>query len=397
MQRNFYLLKSIAVHLTRYLIDIYNWVFAEKYVANGTQLEKQLAYCSKHIPFYRSRGLDLDNYPIINKAECNQNRSAMRNHFGLERKCYTSGTTGSPAEFLRDARSIAAEQYFLNGYYQRKSYYWIKLRGGKLFDVANDSTIVFREIPLIREMHVCSHRLNDATLAPFVDRAMNISNKCLYSAPSVAASLAEFCQRKSRPLRFEQIALSSETLYPHQLELIEGVFQCPVKDLYGQVERVAALTRCPVGNYHPIPTYSHIEYINRGDNLYEIVGTVFHNKAMPLVRYATEDLVEISDKRCSCGSDLPTISKIHGRKSDWITLNGNSFSASLFSVVVSKTEGLVESQFVIHGESSLTLHLVVNENYDESQELKLRNALSVLVPDELVSLKYVEEIKRTRT
>lgn len=390
-----FFLRCYAVFLSRKLISFYNWMVQDRYKNEAGLLQQQIDYSVKNIPFYRSYGPDLNSFPILDKITCQANKSLLRNRWRYGRSSFTSGTTGSPSEYIRDWRSIAAEQYFLDRYYQRKSFYWIKFRGGKVFDLPDDSNIVYKDIPFIREMHVCTHRLNDATLEPFVRHAMNIPNKCLYASPSGAHFLAEFCARKKFSIRFDQIALSSEAFYVHQIELIKKVFQCPIMDLYGQVERVAALGRCSADHYHPLPNYSHIEFVDRGDNWHEIVGTAYYNRTMPLIRYATGDLVELSDSQCSCGSELPNITQIHGRKGDLITIRGNSFTGSLLSLALNKVKGLVESQFVVHGEQSMTLRMVTNDEFDDGQLNILKQSLSMLGPPDILKFEKVDLIERT--
>ena len=57
-------------------------------------------------------------------------------------------------------------------------------------------------------------------------------------------------------------------------------------------------------------------------NVGELVISSIYNEAFPLVRYATNDLVEVSYERCKCGRMEPRIIKFLGRVDDMLKVKG---------------------------------------------------------------------------
>src|SRR5690606_29509617 len=105
-----------------------------------------------------------------------------------------------------------------------------------------------------------------------------------------------------------------ETLEPDKRVEIETVFGVRVFDWYGQAERVAAIGTCEEGNYHALTDYGLFELLPVEDGFFEIVGSGYNNKVMPLHHYRTGDRVKYSGKDCKCGRIFPVIDQIIGRK-----------------------------------------------------------------------------------
>ncbi len=57
-------------------------------------------------------------------------------------------------------------------------------------------------------------------------------------------------------------------------------------------------------------------------NIGELVVTTIYNECCPLIRYKTNDLVEISYDKCSCGNTSPRIVKFLGRTDDMLKVKG---------------------------------------------------------------------------
>lgn len=54
----------------------------------------------------------------------------------------------------------------------------------------------------------------------------------------------------------------------------------------------------------------------------ELVVTTIYNECFPLIRYTTNDLVEISHEKCKCGCTSPRIVKFLGRSDDMLKVKG---------------------------------------------------------------------------
>lgn len=358
------------------------------------RLENVLMYCSKHIRFYKNKGSSINNYDYMDKFTLKDNFDALYNKGRfLKETSSTSGTTGTPCFFYRDLISVISESYFQNRYFGWKNKYRIVIRADKIFIKDNKFEKIYKKIPFINEMYVSSYHLNDESMRYLVEEIKDIKNKCLWAYPSTAYILADYCIRNNVNLTFDVVATSSESLLLYQLKTIEKAFGCKVKDWYGLGERVAALYRCEYGNYHEVDGYSYVEFINKYDNVYEIVGTTYYNRVMPLVRYKTGDYVEISDKPCACGCKGKNITAILGRESDFIDLPGGRLPAVLLNVIFNKAVNIHQTQIVQKRDKSIIVKVVRNNVYTKEDDLILRNELTKLLADGQFEIQYVDSLE----
>ena len=81
-------------------------------------------------------------------------------------------------------------------------------------------------------------------------------------------------------------------------------------DMYGMAERVAFATECEYGQMHVNPDYSFVEIVDAAGrptaDVGYVVGTTFHNHAMPLVRCRLSDRTRWKRGQCACGRAFPT-------------------------------------------------------------------------------------------
>ncbi len=365
------------------------------YKPEKKKLEEVLSYCSEKIDFYKGRGQLPDQYPIIDKKVLMGNLERFINkNITFRNMGATSGTTGTPGKFYRDIFSMAAEQYYQNRYFDWKGTYKVIFRGDRIFDIHYRSDKIYKTIPMIREMYVSSFHINDNTLKNLTQKLKTIKRKCLWAYPSSAYALAEYCKRNHITLKFDMVALSSEVLMDYRKDLMEEVFQCSVKDWYGQSERVAALVRCRYGHYHEPDHYSFVEYLPFQDNTYEIVGTTLHNKVMPIVRYNTHDLVEISPKPCPCGDPGRNVLRIYGRGIDYIEVpNGKLFETSL-AFLFKGISHVTEAQIIQKQNKEIIIRVVQDKGFSNEDERAMIEHICGFIPRGLFEIEYSERIER---
>lgn len=71
----------------------------------------------------------------------------------------------------------------------------------------------------------------------------------------------------------------------------------------------------------------------------ELVLTILHRKAMPLLRYRTRDLTRIIPEPCPCGRTHRRIARIKGRTDDMLIINGvNVFPSQIEEVIMKMPE-----------------------------------------------------------
>lgn len=122
----------------------------------------------------------------------------------------------------------------------------------------------------------------------------------------------------------DYLAASYEYMTANVRRLIESAFGLPVLSMYGSTELGVLFMQDCSGTFVRCGHDTFIElrpYLAQR-NLFELIVTSWKNPLMPLLRYATGDLVEVahgvwSDKVFGSSDDIPLL-KLHGRIRDCI-------------------------------------------------------------------------------
>lgn len=100
---------------------------------------------------------------------------------------------------------------------------------------------------------------------------------------------------------------------------------------YASTEMSTAFTECPQHQGgHVLEELIYPEVLandgtpTKPGEIGELVVTTLNVKTMPLLRYATGDMVKILDEVCACGRTSPRLSSVFGRKKQQIKLKGTT-------------------------------------------------------------------------
>jgi len=129
------------------------------------------------------------------------------------------------------------------------------------------------------------------------------------------AAAAELAGRRDFPA-LRALFVGGDPVSPAKRARIEKIWGAPVVEEYGATELGSLAGQCPYGRLHlwadraifEVLSYGRLEPAGRG----QLVVTPLYRTAMPLLRYNTEDEVEVSLDECPCGWALPTV-RILGR------------------------------------------------------------------------------------
>lgn len=390
-----FIIKKVINNIIRVFLNLYNYFFSNSY--KNLKIEETLNYCSNKIPFYAGKGDILDNYSFTNKSIIQSSFSDFPKKKIFTNIGSTSGTTGSPGHFYRDIKNMAAEQYFLNEYFQWKGKRKVWLRGDEVFPFDSKPKIPYIKIPFFGDIYISSYHLTDETLVDAVDMLKKQKNMVLWAYPSSATLLAEYCLRNKVKLSFDIVATSSEKLYEHQAEVIEKAFGVKVKDLYGQGERIAAFYRCEEKHYHEIPNYSFVEYVKVKDDLYNVAGTSLHNKVMPLVRYKMNDLFRIDNNLCKCGALSKNITEILGREDDYITTPKGVVPGILFAAPFQRLNNIKETQIIQRSDLKIEVLVVKNEKFNSNDRKLLEDTVYGIITRDVCHIIYVTHLEKDKS
>jgi len=134
--------------------------------------------------------------------------------------------------------------------------------------------------------------------------------------------------RLTRDGSLRQIINMSEPLGDGAKRLVREAFGLPITDNYATGECMALSTGCPEGHgMHLQADWVVLEVVDRNNNPVpdgtpgdKVLITNLYNTIQPFIRYETDDIVTMSPTPCPCGSPLPLIKKVEGRKDEavWI-------------------------------------------------------------------------------
>jgi phenylacetate-CoA ligase len=386
------------------------------------KLRELIEHCRQHVPYYTKlfdrvgfkpahlkKLPDLAKIPPLTREQLQENfdelRAANASVFEPE-QCSSGGATGHPVTFLLDRKAIALEKACIRRHWLRAGYKdgepTANLRGLKLdFKAGRYSRIDKGENCL----YLSSYDLTTQTVSAYT-RAFNRFRPVLLNAyASSAALLANLIEHNRTRIHSPRtIICASETLYPHQREVIEEVFRARIWDWYGLTELVGNASECERHNgYHLSMEQGYFEVLDENDqpvapgDVGEIVATGLHNFSMPLVRYRTGDLGEYTDEVCPCGRQSRMIKSIQGRVFEFIeTPSGARLTASALNVHDNTWEHVLQFQYVHKQRGAVVLRVMKADTYTEDDERRILNRMGARFGDEIrLTIEYVSEIPKT--
>jgi len=193
------------------------------------------------------------------------------------------------------------------------------------------------------------------------------------------------------------VVVSSETLYPHQRELIEKVFGCPVYSRYGLKETGIVAIECNERTgLHMNQEILHVEYVPITPDKSQLVVTDLINYGMPLLRYETGDTGKPVDGLCACGRGLDRIGELEGRIIEMLpTKKGGFVNGQLFATF-HWIEGIKQYQVVQEKLDAFRIRIVRTPAFREKNLLPMSDTIrEKFGEDTAVSIEYVETIPFT--
>ncbi len=392
------------------------------------KLRDIIQYSVEHVPYYRrifsERGLtpadvqtldDLTKLPVLTRDLFKKYFHELLSDeydFNSVKKGHTSGTTGSPIE-------ICYSDYSLNVNYAMmdRQYLWAGarlkkfgdrvavLRGNPIVPLSQKHPPFWRHNLLHRQILFSAFHMSQENLPLYVEKLVEFSPKILDGYPSTLYVLAKHLKNKGEKLKLHAVISSSETLYDFQREVIEESFECKIFDYFAAAERVLFSTECDRHEGHHIAAeYGITEVLDSNseplgvDQMGVLVATSLHNYAMPLIRYATNDMSSIKSTACSCGRGLPLMDDVATKAEDLLTLSdGRLISPSVLTHPFKPLTAITESQIIQEDINRIRILLVTGEKFSTSDEKLLIEGLRERLGDDVgIEIEKVDSLERTR-
>jgi phenylacetate-CoA ligase len=301
---------------------------AEKLGRYQHEALKQTLKAAAQIPFYAQRfggapsARDLRQLPRLRRLDVRALNESVRDLYpdrAARFTCYSSsGSTGTPAEFLFDrahqiGRYAARARYlFENGWNPARCNVWLIHHGPHLG--RDDEQLVQSRAALRTTFLEASTDFDKLT-----DRLCELEPLHIFSYPEFLEEIIKELERSGRTFpSLKKVFTGSEVLDDPVRQHARDVLGVEIADSYGTTEGFIAW-ECPSGRYHGNAEHMMMEIVDDDDRqvapgqMGRVVVTTLENHLMPLVRYEIGDYAIASNGRCGCGRTLPTIERVIGR------------------------------------------------------------------------------------
>jgi len=386
------------------------WSLEEVRAYQLKQLRTVLHHAANHCPFYQRafaraafrpeelRDLErLQNCPMTEKRDLIEHidEMASTNIKGAKRLYMTTGgSTGIPVGFyLQKGVSRPKEQAFLEAMWRRAGYF----KGARLAVIRGHVTSKeahgrIAEYDATRDwLMLSSCHLTIERLPEYLDALERFKPDLLHAYPSAALQLAEFLEKRGHgwrtPLR--AVLCGSEQLTKSQKRLLERVFRCRVYRWYGHSERVVIAGEGRTSElFYFSPVYGLVEFGEPDEHgLCEVIGTSFHNLAMPLIRYRTGDYVRLANP--ATDGDLeypwPAVSEIAGRGHEFlISASGRRISLTALNMHDDVFDDLYAVQFYQDEPGVAEFRYVPAPNFQRTRLPQMQQRLQRKLGDDFV-------------
>lgn len=314
---------------------------------------------------------------------------------------HTSGSTGSPLRFPY-TYEMENKQWAVWTRYRKwhgiTEKTWMGWFGGKnIIKPTQKKAPYWRTNYPMRQIMFSAYHLNAETVCDYYRSLKSSQVEWLHGYPSQLTLLAGLIESTGLgPLpNLKIITIGSETLLSSQREILQRVFQVPVKQHYGLAEGVANISETITGSLQPDQDFCFTEFLllEGVQDSYRIIGTNYNNLAFPLFRYDTGDVATLIDD--SVGDKV--VFEIDGRKEDYIVLSDGTRVgrlANFFDGVVS----VREAQIYQKSYDEIVVRIVKAPQYNNQDEnLILETAKSKLGDSVEVVFEYLDKIPRTKS
>jgi len=193
----------------------------------------------------------------------------------------------------------------------------------------------------------------------------------------------------------------SEQLTIPQKKLLERAFKCRVYRWYGHSERVVLAGEGSESDLSYFwPQYGFVEFGPADEEgLREVIGTSFHNLAMPLIRYRTGDYVRLAEATDVSNLEYPwpAAVEIAGRGQEFlVSATGRRISLTAFNMHDSVFDHLYAVQFYQEQPGVAEFRYVPGPEFHSARLQKIEETIRHKLGDDFqITFRAVEEVEKT--
>jgi len=304
----------------------------------NARLAELLIHAMERVPFYRERvsGLSPDairsdplsslaRFPILEKGFIRDNPDSLMCETAsrLVRQ-HTSGSTGMPLSFYRDAHSLGASlattQLALGWAGVERGERRVRLWSPRT-DAASGRWLRRFADRLHDRVLLDTYLMTDETIREHLRIIGARPVAALEGYPAALEEISRFAERHGLELPKPRVVISAgSNLYDHMRVRIEESYGAPVFDEYGNMEVGLVSSEC--GRHrgmHVMGETTILEVVDAEGQpvepgvVGELVATNLWQESMPFIRYRMGDRGSMSEDRCDCGRPYPLVGGVVGR------------------------------------------------------------------------------------
>ncbi len=251
-----------------------------------------------------------------------------------------------------------------------------------------------------KQVFFSAYHMKDDNLPAYIHELNRRRLPWIQGYPSLLTILAHYILESGDRLQYVPrfVATSSETLLGSQKAVIEHAFGTPCRQWYGQTEAVAGISECPEGRLHVDEDLGYVEFLRNANGSYSVVATGFHNRAFPLIRYETGDLVRLPNNgtECPCGLEGRVVGWIDGRSEDYI-LRTDGQKIQGMGYIFDGVTTVREAQLIQRCSGWVLIRIVPGQGFTQSDKSRILVAARRLIGETArLELSCVKSIKRAK-
>lgn len=148
--------------------------------------------------------------------------------------------------------------------------------------------------------------------------------------------------------RIRYVLAVGESFSDNKADAIEKKYNVKIITAYGTTETNTLALPCKENHLHLNSERYYFELLSLGNSLFELIVTLLENEAFPLIRYKTEDVVEVLNSDCKLNENK--VIKHHGRLEELLNINNVIYSKVqlekiLFEIYDSRNLGIRQVKY----------------------------------------------------
>jgi phenylacetate-CoA ligase len=388
-------------------LDASQWWSADELLMHQLQqVERLLRHARSTVPYYRDRYassessstaiLTLAAYrrlPTMSRRDIQDAGDALHSRaldprFGSAFAVHTSGSTGEPVRLLAteldrifwEALTMRDHDWHRRDFTRRLASIRANVGSSDSVDPLPDWGMPASELCVTGRAYALSSSTDYATQTDWLQRHRP---EYLYTYPGNLGGLLDHCERNGIGLPgLLQVRTTGEILDDALRTRCMQQFGASVVDLYSSQECGYLAIECPKsGLYHVMSETVLLEVLGPDDapcregEIGEVVVTVLHNFASPLIRYRMGDHAEVGPA-CPCGRGLPTLRRIRGRSRHLVCLPDGTRHWPLVGFYEYRDVAPIRQyQAIQHDLRRVELRLVADRPLTGDEERRLRGVV----------------------